>query len=454
MSDLSISQVVEKHRLFFQTGATLGYEFRLAALCAMQGALRALEKEILAALKADLGKSPGEAYMTEFGLVLKELSFMRHNLAGFMKPRSVRTPLHALPASSFVMPEPYGVVLSISPWNYPFQLALIPLIDAVAAGNCVMLKLSSKTPHTAEVIKKLVRRAFVSSHVSVVESGINAREQMLNEHFDFIFYTGSSKIGKVVMQAAARQLTPVCLELGGKSPAIVWADADLEQAARKIAWGKMLNAGQTCIAPDYVLAQREIKGQLAELLQKEFERFPGPDALTNQEYAQIVNEDALVRLAGLSAGRAKFSLETRRMLPLVMSDAKFCDPVMQEEIFGPLLPVLEFDTTDELIKFMCGRDKPLACYLFSNNQTELSRALSNLSFGGGCINDTMLHASSHHLPFGGVGASGMGRYHGKYGFDLFSNLKSVLHKKSWFDFSFRYLPVQASAFKWIRRFLG
>ena len=455
MSDFSIPALLQKQRDFFHSGATLGYEFRLASLYALQKAIKSMQVEILNALEADLGKSPAEAYMTEVGLILEEITFTRKRLRGWMKPRRVPTPIYAFPATSYIYPEPFGVVLNISPWNYPFQLALAPLINSVAAGNCVMLKPSSKAPQTAKVLSRIICCAFAPQHVSVVlGDGAEVGAMLLKQRFDFILYTGSSKVGKQVMQSASANLTPVCLELGGKSPAIVWPDANLKQAARSIAWGKMLNAGQTCIAPDYVLVEKSVKARLENLLQAEFERFPGHDALQNNNYAKIINQAALKRLEDLAEGRANIDYTTRRMLPILLTDARPEDAVMQTEIFGPILPVLPFEQTREALTFVQAREKPLACYLFTGSKKTADYALKHLAFGGGCVNDTMLHTSSPHLPFGGVGNSGMGRYHGKYGFNLFSNPKGVLHKKNWLDLPLRYLPIKKRAFAWLRWLFG
>ena len=343
-------------------------------------------------------------------------------------------------------------MLIIAPWNYPFQLSLMPLVGALAAGNCVILKPSSKAPATARLLGDIVGKALAHGHAAVVQGGADAATALLRERFDFILYTGSAQVGKTVMEAAASSLTPVCLELGGKSPAIVLADADLRRAARSIACGKTLNAGQTCIAPDYVLAARPIKAELEALLAGEFARFPGPDALHNPDYCRLISLAALERLEKLAGAGARASRETLRMAPLIMPDAGEDDPVMREEIFGPLLPVLGMDGEDDAARFVRGRDKPLACYIFTRNDKAAARLLERLSFGGGCVNDTMLHLSSPRLPFGGVGMSGMGRYHGQAGFLLFSNEKSVLHKGSLFDPPLRYPPYSAAVLAWLRHF--
>ena len=468
-ADAPFAALAAAQREFFANGATLPYSFRTSALEALLDAVTAEEKAIFDALAADLGKSAGEAYTAEVGLVRAELRFVLRHLRSWMRPLRPPTPLHALPGKSRIYREPLGLVLIIAPWNYPFQLSLMPLVGALAAGNCAILKPSSKAPATARLLGDIVGKALAPGHAAVVQGGTGAGAALLRERFDFILYTGSARVGKTVMEAAAASLTPVGLELGGKSPAIVLADADLPRAARSIAWGKTLNAGQTCIAPDYVLAARPIKAELEALLEREFARFPGPDALHNPDYCRLISLSALERLeklagsgavcsgaacSGAAGSGARASRETLRMAPLIMPDAGEDDPVMREEIFGPLLPVLGIDGEDDAARFVRGRDKPLACYIFTRNDKAAARLLERLSFGGGCVNDTMLHVSSPRLPFGGVGMSGMGRYHGKAGFLLFSNEKSVLHKGGFFDPPLRYPPYSAATLAWLRRLLG
>ncbi len=452
MSDAEISQLVRQQRRFFQSGATLDYVFRATALKRLHAAIQKKENDIAAALRADLGKSAGEAYMAETGLVLEELSFTLKWLRRWMRPRRAPAPLHVLPARGRIYAEPFGLTLIMAPWNYPFHLSLMPAICAIAAGNCVMLKPSSRAPATAKMLRSIVEETFDPGHLSVALGHAETGTQLLRERWDFILYTGSAAVGKAVMEAASRHLTPVCLELGGKSPAIVCADADLARAARAIAWGKCLNAGQTCVAPDYVLAHSAVKTKLEELLEREFARFPGQDALNNPDYCRIISPEALDRLVQLAGPDARASKDTMRMAPLVLRDIGPDHPAMREEIFGPLLPVLAFTELNEAITFVTGREKPLACYIFTKNRTEAGKLLQRIPFGGGCVNDTVLHLSSPRLPFGGVGASGMGRYHGEAGFRTFSNLKGVLHKGRP-DTPFRRLPVSERALGWIRRFL-
>lgn len=457
MQTEDIQALLQSQRSFFNSGATLSKEFRVGALKSLLAELQRSRDELLQALNDDLGKSAGEAWLTEAGMLLSELKRAIKELPAWMKPRRAASPLFTLPAKSRIYPEPLGLMLSISPWNYPLQLALMPVVAGVAAGNCLVLKPSSKAPRTSESIAALVRRAFAQEHVTVAQGGAETAGKLLEQRFDFIMYTGSARVGRTVMAAAARYLTPVCLELGGKSPAIVCGDADLKLAAKRIAWGKSLNAGQTCIAPDYVLAQSSIKDQLAELLQKELNALTGPNPLHNPRYCRIISTDALERLsslARLSGAEAAFDIQTRRMAPLVLDSAKPDDPAMQVEIFGPLLPVLPFDQAEQAIDFVREREKPLACYIFAKSGKTAGKMLREISFGGGCVNDAMLHFSVPGLPFGGVGQSGMGRYHGRYGFDMMSNLKGVTHKLTGLDPSLRYPPYTERKLKLLRFFLG
>lgn len=453
MPEKSIQTLVARQREFFASGATLDPGFRRQSLRRLREALSAHENAFSAALADDLGKSPGEAYITETGLVLNEISHTLKHLDRWARPRRPPTPLAALPGKSRIYPEPHGLTLNISPWNYPLHLALMPLIPALAAGNCMIVKPSSKAPATAALLERLIAAALPEELAAVAQGDASVAEQLLAERFDFIFYTGSARFGKSVMRAAAEHLTPVCLELGGKSPAIVLADANLESAARRIAWGKAVNAGQTCIAPDYILADASIKDRLVALLKKEFDRFPGPDAAQNPGYARIVSSAALDRLLRLGGGKAIADSATRRMAPLVMPEVGPKAPVMQEEIFGPLLPVLEINSPQEAAAFVNGRGKPLAAYIFSSSHKHVQYLIRQMPFGGGCVNDTLMHMSNPALPFGGAGPSGMGRYHGQYGFELFSNLKGIMHKAPRPDLPLRYPPYSPTTLRWIKKFL-
>ena len=444
----------ERQRAFFLSGATLSREFRRDALKRLHTVLHESEENAARALKQDLGKSGAESYLTETGMVLASISHAARRLRAWMRPRFVLPSPALFPAFGRIYAEPFGLVLIMSPWNYPLNLALMPLVDAVAAGNCVMLKPSSRAPATSRLLESVIAEVFDPAHVSMAPGGAETGDTLLSLRFDFIFYTGSGRVGRKVMEAAARNLTPVCLELGGKSPVIVCEDADCALAARRIAWGKTLNAGQTCVAPDYVLAHRSIAQRLAALVREEFLRFPGPDALRNPEYCRIISPEAMDRLEALSHGRAAVDRSSMRMAPLVMENVSPDAPVMREEIFGPLLPVLSFTDPEEALNMVRERDKPLACYVFARSPVTARYFLDRLSFGGGCVNDTLMHVGSHHLPFGGVGPSGMGRYHGKAGFDLFSNQKGVLHRGIWPDPPLRYPPISDRALSIIRRLLS
>jgi aldehyde dehydrogenase (NAD+) len=450
---LDLQAFIREQRTFFRSGATLGYAFRCRALDALYEVLAASEADIAAALSEDLGKSEGESYLTETGIVLSELSHARKRLKSWMRPRRVSTPLFLFPAASRIHAEPLGLALIISPWNYPFLLSLAPLINAVSAGDCVILKPSSRAPATAALLERLLASAFEPAHVRLVRGGPETGNALLTGNFDFLFYTGSAGVGKKVMRAAAERLVPVCLELGGKSPAIVCEDADLPLAARRIAWGKTVNAGQTCVAPDYVLAHERVKDRLLSLLEAEFARFPGPDALQNKAYAGIVTSEALERLNTLAGGQAVFDVASRRMAPLLLPEPDPDSPLMREEIFGPLLPVLGFSAFEEALAFIRDRATPLSCYIFTRSRKTARALLQRLPFGGGCVNDVLVHAGSHALPFGGAGASGMGRYHGRAGFELFSNLKSVIYGSSLLDFPLRYPPYGKRALSLLKRLL-
>lgn len=454
MRESRFSDLVQEQRNFFNSGATRGFASRWQVLDKLHSLIREREKDIALSLASDLGKSPAEAYFTETGMVLAEISHCRKNLQAWMKPRRVPSPLILFPARSRIIPEPFGVCLVLAPWNYPFHLAMIPLVNALAAGNCVLLKPSAKAPATGRIVDEIISEACAPGLARVVFGDGRTGRELLRERFDFIFYTGGAQVGKEVMAAAAAGLTPVCLELGGKSPAIVLADADVRLAARRIAWGKTLNAGQTCVAPDYVLADEPVKEALVKALRAEFSAFPGPDALNNSQYCRIISKTALDRLDGLARGGAAFSRETMRMAPLVMDRAQWSDAVMQEEIFGPLLPVLPCSGPEDAVRLVRKQERPLACYVFSRDAEKAGAVLREIPCGGGCINDVAVQAGSHDIPFGGVGASGMGRYHGKAGFDLFSNLKGVVERGGWLDPPLRYPPFSDKVLPFVRRLLG
>lgn len=462
-ADTDLQQVrslLQKQRAFFASGHTLNLEFRMERLRELQQAILQHEQELLDAMYADFRKPQVEAYATEVGFIELELKLVLKNLSSWVRPQRVKESLLNFPSRSFIHSDPYGLTLIIAPWNYPFQLLLAPLIGAMAAGNCAVVKPSELTPNTSAVVARMLRAHFNEAYVAAVEGGVSTTQHLLQQRFDFIFFTGSTKVGKVVMRAAAEHLTPVTLELGGKSPAIVTEDADLGLAARRIAWGKFMNAGQTCIAPDYLLVQESIKEDLIQLITQYIEQFYGQDPQQSPDFARIINDthfnrlssylkDGLVRTGGVT------DAPTRYIAPTLLDKVTWQHPVMQEEIFGPILPVLTFGQLAEAIDVVKQHEKPLALYLFTSDNEKKEQVLAHTFFGGGCVNDTISHVANPNLPFGGVGNSGMGSYHGKSSFDLFSQQKSVLHRGTWLDLPMRYPPyanrlqLLRKAFKWL-----
>lgn len=442
-----IQSVVERQRAYFLCDETKDISFRMDALRKLESAIQACEGEILKALKEDLNKSDFEAYATEIGIVYSELDDALKHLPGWARKKRVRTPVMHFKASSWMVPEPYGVVLIMSPWNYPFQLSLAPLIGAMAAGNCAVVKPSSYSPRTSAVVAKILGECFSEEYIAVVEGGREANQELLKQKFDYIFFTGSVNVGKTVMEAVSKHLTPVSLELGGKSPCIVHKDANPELAARRIIWGKCLNSGQTCVAPDYLLVHRDIKDRVISAMKTSIIEFFGEKPCQNPEYPKIINEKHFNRLKGLlSDGRilvgGDVNEATHQIAPTIVDQITWESPVMQEEIFGPILPVLTFDDIDEVVAAVNSRPKPLALYLFTNDKSVEKRIVKSISFGGGCINDTIVHLATSFMPFGGVGESGMGRYHGKWSFDTFTHEKSILKKSCRLDIKLRYPPYK------------
>lgn len=446
IAQTTIPELLRQQRQFFSTGKTRSLEFRLEQLKRLKQAVLEHQDEVLAAVKADLNKPAVEGYLGELG-VIKEISYFIKHLKGWVKPQRVKAPLQLenFPSEAVVYPEPLGVVLIIAPWNYPFNLLISPLVAAIAAGNCAMLKPSELAPHTSAVIARMIAKTFDPEFVAVVEGGVDVSQALLNEKFDHLFFTGGTAIGKVVMEAAAKHLTPVTLELGGKSPCIVDGDIQVDHAAKRIAWGKFLNAGQTCVAPDYLLVNRRIKADLLSALETAIHGFYGDDPARSPDYARIVNARHFSRLESLlQQGRILTGGQTnpddRYIAPTLMDQVSLDAPIMQDEIFGPLLPIVEYDSLEEAIALINSKSKPLALYVFSSNQALQAEVLHRTSAGGVCINDTIMHLGVMELPFGGVGDSGMGRYHGKAGFDTFSHQKSVLRKSLRVELPFRYPP--------------
>lgn len=419
---------------------------RLESLRNLKVAIESHMHEIETALWNDLHKSAHETYLTETSIVLHELKNNIRNLHRWSKPEKVRTPYFLLPSRSRIIKEPYGLVLVMSPWNYPFQLSIAPLIAAIAAGNSVVLKPSPDAPHTAKVIEKIVGQAFGEQHVALFHGDVEMNQALLQQRFDYIFFTGSPRIGKIVMQAASQNLTPVTLELGGKSPCVVNADADLDVAARRIAWGKYLNAGQTCVAPDYLLVHRSVKDMLLVKIKEYISTFYGNNPQQSHDYPRIINERSLDRLTTLLKGeKIYFGGQSDRsnlyLSPTIIDQVLPQSPIMQEEIFGPILPVLTYEKEEEAIDYINKHEKPLALYYFGKEKNG-RKFIDQTSSGGACINDVILHLANSRLPFGGVGESGMGSYHGRNGFDTFSHRRSVLISRNWFDIPFKYPPYK------------
>lgn len=447
MTKEEIHILKEKQQAFFLSGKTLDLSFRLSMLDKLHDAILRYEGRIQEALKKDLGKSTFEGDMCEIRLTLSEISYMRKHLKRYAKDRRVKTNLANYVAKCFIHSSPYGNVLIMSPWNYPILLTLEPLCDALAAGNTVLLKPSAYSPTTTAVLKELIASTFPEEYVAVVTGGREENGALLEEKFDYIFFTGSKTVGKEVMKAASRHLTPVTLELGGKSPVIVTKDADLPLTAKRIVFGKFLNCGQTCVAPDYLLVDRTVKDDLVKELIKETVRQYGENPLENEDYGKIINKKHFLRVAGLIApekvvfgGKTKES--TLQIAPTILDGVTVDDKVMQEEIFGPILPVLTYDKLEEAVSYIQSKDHPLAFYVFSRDRNIQKKLLSEIGFGGGCVNDTIMHLATSQMGFGGFGESGMGQYHGKSGFDTFSHGKSIVNKATWIDMPMRYQPYK------------
>ncbi|MBF2090392.1 MAG: aldehyde dehydrogenase [Synechococcales cyanobacterium K44_A2020_017] len=440
----TIQKVLNRQREFFQTGQTKDIGFRLRQLKALRQAVLDHQSLIVQALAADLRKPEFEAYATEVGVV-GEIDHAIKHLKTWVKPTRVSVPLTLFPSSAQIIPEPLGVVLIISPWNYPFQLMISPLVGAIAAGNCAILKPSEVAPQTSQAIADLMQKTFDPSYITVVEGGVDTSQVLLQERYDHIFFTGGTEVGRIVMAAAAPHLTPVTLELGGKSPCIVDTDIHLDHAARRIVWGKFLNAGQTCIAPDYLFVNRKVKAALMKALVETVQAFYGSDPAVSPDYARLISDRHFERVSrllgtGTTVVGGQTDRSDRYIAPTILDDVSPQDPVMQDEIFGPILPVLTYDDVEEAIAFVNERPKPLALYIFSRDTQVQNRVLSATSSGTVCINDTVMQVTASNLPFGGVGESGMGSYHGKSSFDTFSHRKSVLSSSFWLDIKGRYAP--------------
>lgn len=448
-----MNSIIEKQKQFFNTNKTKSTNFRKAMLKKLYHAVLSNEPLLYKALKLDLNKSESEAYVTEIQIILSEIKHAWQNLDRFNKPQKKKTPITHLPASSYVYREPYGSVLIMSPWNYPVQLALVPLAGAIAGGNCAVIKPSKSSKHVSAVIRKLLNETFKEDYIYCVNEAFSY-EEILRETYDLIFFTGSERVGQIVMAAASKHITPVILELGGKSPCIIDKSANLKLAAKRIAWGKFLNAGQTCVAPDYVLIDSTIKKQFLKELKQQMHAMYG-NALHNENYPKIINKAHFERLTTLIANEehligGRSNPSNCCIEPTIFTDAAWADAVMQEEIFGPVLPVISYESLGEVIRILKGKPKPLACYFFSRDKLRIKRLVHSLSFGGGCINDVVMHLGNPHLPFGGAGSSGMGQYHGAYSFAAFTRPKSIHVGKNYMDIPLRYPPYSAIKSKVIK----
>jgi aldehyde dehydrogenase (NAD+) len=442
-------------RSFFAKHETKNIDFRLAQLRKLKQIVLENQQKIEHALWADLHKSPEEVYLTEISLVLSEIDFHIKHLKNWSKPTKVTTPLYMMPSSSKIIYEPLGLALILAPWNYPFQLLFNPLVGAISAGCCAILKPSPDTPHIAKLMEEMIGQNFDSQYICIVQGGKETNTILFAQKFDFIFFTGSPKVGKVVMKAASENLTPVVLELGGKSPCIVDADADIDIAAKRISWGKLINAGQTCIAPDYLFAHHSIKEELLTKIATNIKLMYGDNIKESRFYPRIVNDHAFERLTGLlKQGKifigGEVDAQERYISPTIIDDVAPDFLIMQEEIFGPILPVMTFTQIDEALDYINKNEKPLAFYYFGNNKNATD-ILAKTSSGGACINDILMHVANHHLPFGGVGNSGMGRYHGQESFLAFSNKRAVVSTPTWIDIPLKYVPFKY--FKWIKKFI-
>ncbi|MEQ9552659.1 MAG: aldehyde dehydrogenase [Coleofasciculus sp. G3-WIS-01] len=443
LTQVPVTDIIRKQRDFFATGKTKDVKWRIEQLKRLKQAVVDDQEAIINAVKADLGRPEFEAYFEIAAIT--EINYAIKHLKSWVKPKKVAVGLEQFPASGKIYPEPLGVVLIISPWNYPFQLLISPLVGAIAAGNCAILKPSEISTHTSAAIANLIHKTFDPAYIALVEGDADTSKALLAEKFDHIFFTGGTAIGKIVMEAAAKHLTPVTLELGGKSPCIVDADTDLKDTAKRITWGKYLNAGQTCIAPDYLLVDRRIKSDLLTEMQKCVQDFYGQEPEKSPDYARIISHRHFDRLVPLlKEGEIVIGGQTRPedkyIAPTVIDGVSWDSPIMEEEIFGPILPVLEYSNFNDAIAQINARPKPLALYLFSKDKHKQQQVLQQTSSGGVCLNDTVMQVGVTTLPFGGVGDSGMGNYHGKASFDTFSHFKSVLKKGFWFDLNWRYPP--------------
>ncbi len=447
MTNEQIASLLDKQREYYKSGVTVPVNFRIEQLKKLYAAIKKYENEILQALHTDLGKSDYESFMCEIGLVLSEITYMIRHTKKFAKRKTVFTPITNFHAHCFKQPVPYGNTLIMSPWNYPFLLTVDPLADAIAAGNTAVVKPSAYSPATSAIISKIISECFDAEYIAVITGGRAENAALLEQKFDFVFFTGSQAVGKEVLRHTAEHLTPAVLELGGKSPCIVDKSANIALAAKRIVFGKFLNCGQTCVAPDYLLCESSVKDKFINEVASQIKIQYGDNPLKNKDYGKIINPKHFERLCGLiDKNKVIIGGETdcgsNRIAPTVMDNVTENDAVMGEEIFGPIMPILTFDDFDKMVDNLKDKDKPLALYLFSSDKGQIKRITTELSYGGGCINDVVVHLSTSEMGFGGVGQSGMGSYHGKDGFDAFSHYKSIMDKKTWLDLPMRYQPYK------------
>lgn len=454
----NIEAIINKQRTFFMSQKTKNVNFRIEQLKKLREIIKQKENEICKALELDLGKSNTESYMTEIGMVLEDLRYVIKHTKKWTKKEYHIAPLAQFPSTSFRIAEPYGLTLIISPWNYPFLLTIQPLVGAISAGNCAIIKPSEYSQYTSKIIKDIIEEVFNEEYVAVILGEKEVAEKLLKNKFDYIFYTGSTRVGKIVMESAAKNLTPVTLELGGKSPCIVDKNSNVKLAAKRIIFGKLLNCGQTCVAPDYVFVQKEVKQEFINYCKEYIEKFIGSNWNENKEYPKIINKRQFDRMIELIekediAYGGNFDEKTLKIQPTLLDNKSFETKAMQEEIFGPILPIIEYIDLEEPIKYINENNKPLALYIFTNSKRVENRILKEVSYGGGCINDTIIHLASSKLGFGGIGYSGMGEYHGKYSFKTFSHYKSIINKSTLIDLPMRYHPFKKINDRLIRIFM-
>lgn len=452
---MEVQQLIAHQQNFFNTNETKNIQFRIAQLKKLKQLLKDNESALFKAIYDDFGKSEFETYVSELSLVYNEINMFISKIKKWSTPKKVATGFANFPAKSYIIPEPLGVILVIGAWNYPYQLSLIPAISALAAGNTVILKPSELPKHTSQIMAKLINEAFDRNYFLVVEGGVQETTALLEHRFDKIFFTGSTPVGKIIYQAAAKHLTPVTLELGGKSPTFIFADANLKRSAQRIVWAKFLNAGQTCVAPDYILVEKQIEKQFLEVLKQEIIAKFETDLSVSDNYVSIINSKNFDRLTQLIPTDkvyygGNYNQKNRIISPTILANISFEDTIMKDEIFGPILPVISFENLDDVVKKVKANPKPLSCYIYSNNKKTIQKLLSEISFGGGAVNDSVMHLSNSNLPFGGVGLSGIGSYHGKTGFDAFTHYKSILEKPFWFEANFKYAPYSAFKLKVIK----